>query len=66
MADARWIPVTERLPEQGTVVLAAGKRSATTGEFQGTGPKPCDWYWKGSVKTVTHWMPLPPIPSAQT
>lgn len=59
---SKWISVYDRLPDEGTVVLAAGKRSATTGEFQGTVLDKKYWYWKGSIKTVTHWMPLPPIP----
>ena len=62
-----WIPVTERLPEIGTVVLAHGKRSATTGMFQGTDSKPQYWWWKhNTIKEVTHWMPLPEPPKEET
>ena len=60
----KWISVDEALPEVGDVVLAMGKRHATTGQFQGIGSKPCYWWWKGkTIKTVTHWrpLPLPPI-----
>ena len=59
----KWISVEEALPEVGDVVLAMGKRHATTGQFQGIGSKPCYWWWKGkTIKTVTHWRPLPPPP----
>ena len=63
----KWISVKERLPLHGTVVIAAGVRSATTGMFQGTGKKPWLWHWKNNtLKTVTHWMPLPPQPDEET
>ena len=59
----KWISVEEALPEVGDVVLAMGKRHATTGQFQGIGSKPCYWLWKGkTIKTVTLWRPLPPPP----
>lgn len=52
----KWIPVTERLPEAGEVVLACGKRHATSGMFQGVlRNKPNMWHWKGNtLKEVTH------------
>ena len=62
----RWIPVTERLPEQGMVVLACGKRHATSGQFQGAfSNDPHYWLWRGSSKYVTHWMPLPEPPKGE-
>ena len=62
-----WIPVTERLPEAGEVVLACGKRHATSGMFQGVlRNKPNMWHWKGNtLKEVTHWMPLPVPPKGK-
>ena len=60
----KWIPVTERLPEKGEIVLACGKRHATSGMFQGASRNdPKWWHWKGNtLKEVTHWMPLPDAP----
>lgn len=60
----KWIPVTERLPEAREVVLACGKRHATSGMFQGVlRNNPKMWHWKGNtLKEVTHWMPLPELP----
>lgn len=60
----RWIPVAERLPEKGEIVLACGKRHATSGMFQGAlRNNPKLWHWKGNtLKEVTHWMPLPEPP----
>ena len=62
----KWIPVTERLPEYGEIVLAFGKRHATSGQFRGTGSNPTWWHWKGNmVKEVSHWMPLPEPPKGE-
>ena len=63
----KWIPVTERLPEYGKVVLAFGKKHATSGQFRGTSPtKPNWWHWKGNMyKEVSHWMPLPEPPKGE-
>lgn len=59
----KWISVEDALPKKGTVVLAFGTRSATTGMFQGVGKAPWFWWWKGhTIKRVTHWMPLPEPP----
>jgi hypothetical protein len=57
----KWIPVSERLPKKGEIVLACGKRHATSGMFQGASRNnPKWWHWKGNtLKEVTHWMPLP-------
>lgn len=65
--EQRWIPVTERLPEYGEIVLAFGKRHATSGQFRGTSPtKPHWWHWKGNTyKEVSHWMPLPEAPKGE-
>lgn len=50
----KWIPVNERLPEKGQVVLAFGTRSATTGQFRGVATKPNYWWWKGNT-TLGAW-----------
>ena len=65
MKQWRWIPVTERLPEVGQVVLAFGTRSSTTGMFQGVRneKRPDIWNWKqNTTKHVSHWM-LPTAPN---
>lgn len=57
----RWIPVTERLPEE------SGEYLAYCGEYDGI----CVIYyeilktkskWRTNWKEVTHWMPLPEPP----
>lgn len=58
-----WIPVTERLPEDDTDVLAF---CGTTGKFYETAYL-CygKWFdcWDGTeIVCVTHWMPLPTPP----
>ena len=62
-----WVSVDDRLPEIGEIVLACGKRHATSGMFQGASIKnPKLWNWKGNtLKQVTHWMPLPQPPKGE-
>lgn len=60
-----WISVYDQLPETGTVVLALGKRTSSTGVFQGTSryERPDLWWWKGHIiRETTHWMHLPEPP----
>ena len=58
-----WISVKNRLPKPGTVVLAYGTRSATTGTFRGVTTRNDLWWWKGhTIKHVSYWMPLPEQP----
>lgn len=58
----RWIPVTERLPERGKVVLACGSRGGIyTAFYKGSR------YWhklnsRSHFCEPTHWMPLPEPP----
>lgn len=63
----KWISVKDRLPEKGEIVLACGKRHATSGMFQGASRNnPKWWHWKGNtLKEVTHWMPLPQPPKGE-
>lgn len=68
----RWIPVTERLPEEGVPVLI--NYIGTDGEVYADGVAVwtecgCFW-WEGSLADceedvavpITHWMPLPAPP----
>ena len=62
----KWIPVTERLPENdGEVVLVCGSRKGIyTAEFR----KKEKWTWFHKLNSKshhcepTHWMPLPEPP----
>lgn len=61
----RWIPVTERLPEVGKIVLVYGSRGGIyTARLERDG-RYADWH-KLNSKThyckPTHWMPLPEPP----
>ena len=55
---SKWIPVTERLPEDNVQVLACTKHGKPFTAHCAYGGK---WKVSGSV-TVTHWMPLPEPP----
>lgn len=74
-AAPRWIPVTERLPERYIEVLVcfAGQMSlASTGQFTGDPHDIQGWCYpsenlgctdSGADPVVTHWMPLPEVPT---
>ena len=65
----KWIPVTERLPENGVLVLCIGARG---GMFLGRSPH---LFSDGtayfavpnarSCRYATHWMPLPEPPKGE-
>ena len=65
----RWIPVTERLPEEdGVMVLVCGSRKGIyTAEFRRNGQH--TWFHKMNSKChhcePTHWMPLPEPPKGE-
>ena len=64
-----WIPVIERLPEHGSVVLAYySKGSTRTAVYANDGLPSGPWSCEGDEDidfgNVTHWMPLPEPPAA--
>ena len=67
-AAQRWIPVSERLPEdEKTVIVAINDVLEHTNEvarltYLGNGNW---WSWKSERYIVTHWMPLPESPEVQ-
>ena len=57
-AEARWIPTSERLPENRATVLAFFRHGEQDVCFF------YDGHWSGhSASTVTHWKPLPQPPT---
>lgn len=59
---SRWIPVTERLPEDDATVLTYknGIVEVQKYEKRRNGWICKGWFW--SLSNVTHWMPLPEPP----
>lgn len=76
MTDRKWVPVTERLPEDNhdVLVLVSGKHKNITFEnaymigaylrFGGEGWF-CDEYPDWDDPGVTHWMELPELPEVE-
>lgn len=68
--NGKWIPVTERLPEEGKYVLVYGKElHPNPHASQIEVSKVYDGnYWSGFGRTgkITHWMPLPEPPEGET
>jgi len=67
LQSPRWIPVTERLPEEDGMYLVHGKWSASGRKVTDT----CEFYvHDGYFRAawnfdVTHWMPLPEPPKEE-
>ena len=59
-AERRWIPVSERLPEFGDVVLVCDSKGYVNKDFR----YEADGKWK-LTDFVRHWMPLPEPPEVQ-
>lgn len=65
--ERRWIPVTERLPEEGEYVLCVLKGFNYGGKIQVCKFVPADKFkdkpyfenFRNGFPSVTHWMPLP-------
>jgi hypothetical protein len=63
-----WIPVSERLPEHGKVVLVYGKRGAIYTAWCNSLYKNPGWHKLNSKNHFcepTHWMPLPEPPKEE-
>ena len=61
----RWIPVTERLPENGEIVLVCGERGGIYTAYCNSAYKNPGWHKMNSKNhycNPTHWMPLPEPP----
>lgn len=58
----RWIPVTERLPEDGAEVLAWSQFGFAYVDLWIDGAWKIDGLVNGENEVVTHWMPLPKPP----
>lgn len=57
----RWIPVTERLPENTGDVIVCHKNGWVTKNAWLVG----NWWYKNEVNPITHWMPLPERPKEE-
>lgn len=63
-AEPKWIPVEERLPDKGEVLVCTGKGNIYTSIVGG-----CFWVshlaYRFGADKITHWMPLPKPPQKQ-
>ena len=63
--ESRWIPVTERLPEEDEEVLVVAVNDFNKDDRWAA----IDWLYCGTWQQhsiVTHWMPLPAPPKEET
>ena len=59
----KWIPVTERLPEENGIYLTVNKNKEYEFHFFETGKLMWQGIWEEDG--VTHWMPLPQPPKGE-
>jgi hypothetical protein len=60
--QARWIPVTERLPEVGQIVEARIQMLDGVNICTPTYDPGLDGRWRWCYDTPTHWRPMPDLP----
>ena len=73
LEKTKWIPVTERLPEEGDYVLCVLKGFNYGGKIQVCKFVPADKFkdkpyfehFRNGFPSVTHWMPLPTAPKGE-
>jgi hypothetical protein len=58
--ERRWVPVSERLPEPGTIVIAFINGEVMEATF--CGGNGLHWQTDRGGFHATHWQPLPPGP----
>lgn len=65
--QTRWIPVGERLPEDGQIVIGCFIWISTSVVVARYCKRELAFYeyWRGGQITVTNWMPLPNPPEVQ-
>ena len=65
--ERRWIPVAERLPNTGDVVLTfSNKDGVNIGKYVGYGAFVVrKWDLQSKPARTTHWMPLPEPPKGE-
>lgn len=59
----RWIPVTERLPEENGIYLTFNKKKQYEFHLFQTGKRMWQGIWEEDG--VTHWMPMPQPPKEE-
>lgn len=63
MEGQKWIPVSERLPEDGKTVLCYSKWGITIGHRWDSGQWVDEHVYE--LEDISHWMPLPTMPKPQ-
>lgn len=73
MNASAWIPLKDRWPVEGSIVLAFGRDSKGTPRYDiahidGHAFRPGLYFWDSHAEQlrhpITHWMPLPRSPDA--
>ena len=54
----RWIPVSERLPEEGCYVLVTSGKYVTTDRYYGDESLGFTWQGESPYHKHTHWKPI--------